>query len=166
MGLLPNSYFYVAAIFCKIYNTKVKYSKHTLYLFLKSLVLCSIILGFYCSSITYMKIMLNGFQEYLSQKGHIKNSYIPYYLKWVESCLAFLNLSDSTFIIADHKKAFLIYLSKNHEDWQVNQADNALRLYNYYISQKLAIPLPSGCVTERYLQNEPTSYGFGAFGIS
>lgn len=87
--------------------------------------------------------MLNGFQEYLIQKGNIKKSYIPYYLKWVGSSLAFLNISDSTFINSDQKKLFLVHLSKKCEDWQVNQADDALRLYNYYISQKLETLLPS-----------------------
>lgn len=28
--------------------------------------------------------------------------------------------------------------SKNHEDWQVNQADNALRLYSYFLSSQRA----------------------------
>lgn len=32
------------------------------------------------------------------------------------------------------KSQFLKHFSKNHEDWQVNQADNALRLYSYFLS--------------------------------
>ncbi len=92
--------------------------------------------------------MLDGFENYLLQKGNVKKHQIPYYVKWVGDCLAFLHISDSTFISSDLKKQFLTQMSKNHEDWQVKQADTALRLYNYFLSQKHDIPIPSDEATE------------------
>ncbi len=92
--------------------------------------------------------MLDGFEKYLLQKGNVKKHQIPYYVKWVGDCLAFLHISDSTFISSDLKKQFLTQMSKNHEDWQVNQADTALRLYNYFLSQKHDIPIRSDEATE------------------
>ncbi|MDT8317170.1 MAG: phage integrase N-terminal SAM-like domain-containing protein [bacterium] len=81
--------------------------------------------------------MLNEFKEYLLQKGKVKANQIPYYLKWTGDCYTFLDLSDSTLLTSDRKKEFLLHLAKTHEDWQVNQADTALRLYGYFLSQKL-----------------------------
>jgi integron integrase len=80
--------------------------------------------------------MLNKFKEYLIQKGKVRTRQIPYYLKWVGDCYAFLNVSDSTLLDSDQKKEFLSHMAKDHEDWQVNQADMALRLYVYFLSRE------------------------------
>jgi hypothetical protein len=69
--------------------------------------------------------MLNEFKEYLLQKGKLparigtggKANQIPYYLKWIENCYGFLNISDSTLLNSDQKKQFLVHMAKNHEDW-------------------------------------------------
>ncbi len=87
--------------------------------------------------------MLEEFKDYLLQKGKVKANQIPYYLKWIGSCYAFFNVSDSTLLNSDQKKQFLSNMAKNHEDWQVNQAEAALRLYNYFLSQKLKTPIPA-----------------------
>jgi len=63
--------------------------------------------------------MLREFKGYLLQKGKIKENQIPYYLKWIGNCYAFLNVSDSTLLNSDQKKQFLTYMSKKHEDWQI-----------------------------------------------
>jgi Ca-activated chloride channel family protein len=34
-----------------------------------------------------------------------------------------------------HKKNFLAHIAESYEDWQVGQADSALRLYDYYLSK-------------------------------
>lgn len=81
--------------------------------------------------------MLTDFKEYLIQKGSIKPLYIPYYLKWVSACCTFIDGYDSTSIDNDQKDRFLAHLAKTHEDWQVKQADTALRLYNFFLSQQL-----------------------------
>ena len=93
--------------------------------------------------------MLKEFKEYLLQQGEVKANQIPYYLKWIGNCYAFFNDSDSTLLSSDQKKQFLTYLAKNHEDWQVNRADTALRLYNYFLSKKLKTSIP----TNRSLEN-------------
>ncbi len=86
--------------------------------------------------------MLKEFREYLLQKGKTKANQIPYYLKWIGECYSFLDLSDSTFLSSDQKKQFLTHMAKTHEDWQVDQADTALRLYHYFLSQKLKVAVP------------------------
>jgi len=36
----------------------------------------------------------------------------------------------------EQKKRFLAHLTKRYEDWQVTQADTALRLYDYFLSRE------------------------------
>lgn len=79
--------------------------------------------------------MFERFQKYLSDNAHISSKYIPFYLKWISECYAFNNMPVEHRITAEQKQQFLAHLSKTREDWQVKQADYALRLYNYFISR-------------------------------
>lgn len=79
--------------------------------------------------------MLKNFETFLNKKGSLKPRYIPYYLKWVSDCYHFLNQPLSTRLNSDQKKQFLSHMEKKYEEWQVNQADTALRLYDYFLSQ-------------------------------
>jgi len=81
--------------------------------------------------------MLNQFKEYLLQQGTIQSHHVLYYVKWVADCYAFLDAPDSSVINSDQKKHFLVHMAKSHEEWQVKQADTALRLYQYFLSQEL-----------------------------
>jgi len=87
--------------------------------------------------------MLNKFKEYLLKQGNVKPNHIPYLIKWVGNFYSFLKIADTNLITAEHKNQYLFHLSKTHEDWQVNQADTALRLYNYFLSQENNLPIPS-----------------------
>lgn len=80
--------------------------------------------------------MLESFKQFLSSKGKVNDKYIPFYLKWVTEGYRFLDIPLSQLITNEQKSQFLKYLSKNHEDWQVNQTDNALRLYGYFLSSQ------------------------------
>ena len=78
--------------------------------------------------------MLDRFQGFLIDNAHVNHKYIPYYLKWITECYSFHNISLEQRITSDHKQQFFAHLSKTYEDWQVKQADYALRLYNYFLS--------------------------------
>jgi len=80
--------------------------------------------------------MLKEFQAYLSAEKHVKDKYVPCYLKWVSECYNYFNESIENRLPIDKKQVFLKYLSKNHEDWQVNQAEYAIRLYQFFLSSK------------------------------
>jgi integron integrase len=84
--------------------------------------------------------MLRPYEAFLVKKGTVKSQYLPFYLKWVSDCYAFLNEPLSNRLGNDKKKEFLSEMAKRHEDWQVKQADTALRLYDYFLS-KNAIPV-------------------------
>ncbi|MFO0795697.1 MAG: hypothetical protein U0586_16730 [Candidatus Brocadiaceae bacterium] len=61
-----------------------------------------------------------------------QEKYAPFYLKWVSQPFSFLNEPDS--VVLENGNRFQKYLAKTHEDWQVKQASNALRLYSYYLT--------------------------------
>jgi len=80
--------------------------------------------------------MLETFKSFLSSKGKVNDKYIPFYLKWITEGFRFLDIPLSQSITNEQKSQFLKHLSKSHEDWQVNQADHALRLYSYFLSKE------------------------------
>jgi integrase len=79
--------------------------------------------------------MLRTYEAFLTKKGAARTQYVPYYLKWVSDCYGFLNEPLSNRLGSEQKKQFLTDMAKRHEDWQVRQADTALRLYDYFLSK-------------------------------
>ncbi len=80
--------------------------------------------------------MLSAFQSNLTKRALIKDKYVPFYVKWVSECYAFLDRPTSDILSQDVKQQFLRHLAKTHEDWQVKQAEQALRLYTYFLSSQ------------------------------
>ena len=81
--------------------------------------------------------MLMDYETFLNKKCTVKPQYVPYYLKWVSDCYGFLNESLSNRLNSDQKKQFLSDMAKRYEDWQVKQADTALRLYDFFLSKNI-----------------------------
>jgi integron integrase len=81
--------------------------------------------------------MFEPFRRFLAGKASIKSQYIPFYLKWVSDCYGYLDQPSDSRLTSEQKKQFLSQMAKNHEDWQVKQADAALRLYDYFLSREL-----------------------------
>lgn len=80
--------------------------------------------------------MIAAFKEYLLHSGSIKSQYVPFYLKWVSLCYEFVEAAPSSRLTSEQKKSFLVHMAKRHEDWQVKQANTALRLYDYFVSRE------------------------------
>jgi hypothetical protein len=78
--------------------------------------------------------MLRTFEAYLTKKGTVKTQYLPFYLKWVSDCYTFLNEPLPNRLGSEQKKQFLTHTAKHCEDWQIKQADTALRFYDYFLS--------------------------------
>ena len=49
-------------------------------------------------------VMLRAYEAFLIKKGTIKSQYVPFYLKWVSNCYAFLNESFSNRLGNEQKK--------------------------------------------------------------
>jgi len=79
--------------------------------------------------------MLRAFESFLLKKGATKTQYVPYYVKWVADCYGYLEQALSERLNSEQRQRFLSQMGKNHEDWQVKQADTALRMYEYFLSR-------------------------------
>jgi integron integrase len=84
--------------------------------------------------------MLGGFEEYLVHKAVLNGKYVPYYLKWVSYCYLFLDQPDNYVLTSDQLQSYLNHIAKTREDWQVKQAETALRLYGYFLSSERENP--------------------------
>jgi integron integrase len=95
--------------------------------------------------------MLDQFRYYLIRTVHTKEKYIPYYIKWISDAYEFLKKNAVHALNAQERQEFLKHLSRDHEDWQVNQADYALRLYQYFLSREIQqVRGESGSVSESW----------------
>ncbi|PIP41952.1 integrase [Candidatus Desantisbacteria bacterium CG23_combo_of_CG06-09_8_20_14_all_40_23] len=74
------------------------------------------------------------FKDFLKTKQHIPDKKIPYYLHWITRYHEFCNEHKVNGFESDSLKKYLHILEKDHESWQVLQAKEAIRLYNYFIS--------------------------------
>lgn len=79
--------------------------------------------------------MLSGFKSYLANKAVVSEKYLPFYLKWVTDCYSRLSLPLTTALKSEQRRQYLDHIAKARPDWQVRQADSALRLYGYYLSR-------------------------------
>lgn len=93
--------------------------------------------------------MFESFKRFLLHKGSIKSQYVPFYLKWVSDCYHLLNVTSGTRINSDQRKQFLAHMAKSHEDWQVKQADTALRLYDYFLSPEIKVDAVRGVLADQ-----------------
>ena len=78
------------------------------------------------------KIILENFRNFLVSKTNVKEISAPYYLRWISSCYTFCNLECPKTIPDQQKQEFLKEFARKHEDWQVKQAEEALRLFEYF----------------------------------
>ncbi len=76
---------------------------------------------------------MNNFRQFLAKK-RIKEKNIPYYVKWVSDCYDYLAKPLSADIKPDEKEKFLRHLATSHEDWQIRQADRAIKLFQYFVA--------------------------------
>lgn len=80
--------------------------------------------------------MLQAFNQFLSDKERIPEKNIPYYVKWVSDCYRYFDKPETQSLSNDQNAKFLNHLARKHEDWQVQQADRALRLYGYFLIRR------------------------------
>ena len=77
---------------------------------------------------------MEGYSRFLKERCRIRDKNVAYYSLWVAGCYEFLGMNPKRPLSAEKTRRYLDNLATKKEDWQVKQADYALRLYNYYIS--------------------------------
>lgn len=79
---------------------------------------------------------LEKFRNYLVSKSLVAENQLPYYIKWVDDFLQFCSANNDS---SDPKvlvEPFLKALGKNRKQWQVDQAKEAISLYNFFINRR------------------------------
>lgn len=79
--------------------------------------------------------MLSAFKGYLTEKALVQEKYVPFYLQWVSGCYSFLNKPESSCLTSEESDRYLAHIGKAREQWQVSQADDALRMYEFFRSR-------------------------------
>ncbi len=77
---------------------------------------------------------MKEFVRFLKKIGEREKT-IPFMVRWVTQLLQENNLSPEKIISYQRKKDFLIKLAQKFEPWQVEQADRAIKLYNYFLNR-------------------------------
>lgn len=81
--------------------------------------------------------MLTIFGQFLIDKERLQEKYVPYYVKWVSDCYRYFNEPETQPLTNEQRAQFLKRLADNSEDWQVRQAERALRLYDFFLLRKM-----------------------------
>ena len=78
---------------------------------------------------------LDKFRTYLESNNKVSKRRLPFYLNWVKSFIQYCQ-TQPDLIIPDHQiEPFLKQMSRNHEQWQVDQAKEATSLYCFFIGK-------------------------------
>ncbi len=82
-------------------------------------------------------IMLDSFKQFLSTKERLPEKNLYYYFKWVSDCYRYFDMPETQPLSNEQNTKFLNHLAKKHEEWQVQQAERALKMYGYFLSRSL-----------------------------
>lgn len=78
---------------------------------------------------------LHAFEEYLADRQLVQKKQLPYFARWVSNYLSFCEKSALEPDSEDQVQAFLQFMAKGKEEWQVKQAREAIRLFLFYLSR-------------------------------
>lgn len=86
--------------------------------------------------------MLSKFQDVLSVDKSLNSKYVPHYIRWVRDCYCFFRLPPTERLVPEQVHLFLSSLEKTRDPWQVKQAEQALRRFEYFLSTTLPSSTP------------------------
>lgn len=79
------------------------------------------------------ELAFDDFGNFLISKHIVSKARLSYYLNWVARCLQSSGKSPGDELTSSQMNQYLNKLSKTKEQWQVDQAALALRIYQYYV---------------------------------
>lgn len=80
--------------------------------------------------------MLDRFQQFIQERERINEKNIPYYIRWISDGYKYINKTVEQRLSSEQRQQFLSHLAQTHENFQVKQADYALKLYDIFLSQQ------------------------------
>jgi integron integrase len=78
---------------------------------------------------------VDGFRKYLQLKGFVIQKQIPYYVRWVTMFLQFCDAYPDDKTFERKLNSFVSSIGKKYEQWQLDQAKEAISLYNFFIGR-------------------------------
>jgi integron integrase len=85
---------------------------------------------------------MDDFIQYLSKKRIVDAKKRSFYALWIRNFYHFIHRQVGRPFSDDEMKRFLVAISDTHENWQVDQSKDAIRLYRYYLDRPKAAPSP------------------------
>jgi len=79
---------------------------------------------------------MEQFKSYLLSRSLTDEKKAGFYLSWVTRFYKFCNKNPADSITTEDIELYLKHLSKSREEWQVEQASEAIRLFQYYKNRK------------------------------
>lgn len=79
---------------------------------------------------------MDGFRQFLESGRIVSEKRISHYINWINRFLDFRGQPLEDDVQNNEIQRFLSVLQKQYEDWQVSQAEEAVRLYGYYQSRR------------------------------
>jgi len=82
---------------------------------------------------------LEAYEKYLADKRLVPEKQRPYFVFWVKSFLSFCDKQGALPTDDSQIEPFLRLLSKSKEEWQINQAREALRIFLFFLTRADAV---------------------------
>ncbi len=79
---------------------------------------------------------MEKFVNYLNAKKIVHGNKVQFYKMWVSKFIKFLNMKPLEQTSDDEIRAFISKLSKKYQQWQVDQAAEAIQIYLHYKNKK------------------------------
>ena len=92
---------------------------------------------------------MDDFLEFLSKKRIVTAKQRPFYAIWVRNMYHFLRHMPGSPVSDDDVNRFIATITDTHQDWQVQQAKDAIRLYRYFLDQPRAAPFARSSVIDK-----------------
>ena len=86
--------------------------------------------------------MLNEFERVLSVDKSLNPKHVPHLIRWVRECYSYFRLPPTDRLSHEQTRTWLSHLESSRENWQVRQAEQALRCFDYFLSQSSPESLP------------------------
>ena len=86
--------------------------------------------------------MLNEFQQVLATDKSLNSKHIPHYIRWIKDCYSYFRLPPTERLALEQTHLYLSHLENIRENWQVRQAEQALRRFDFFLNGKCPSSLP------------------------
>jgi hypothetical protein len=84
---------------------------------------------------------MEGFRNYLLSRHLTSPKGVEFYLHWVIRCYEYLRKKPGEAVSKQEMEGFLHSLSKSREEWQTDQAQEAIKLFQFYEKRKITRPV-------------------------